>query len=739
MIEAEHRKLALMFTGIAGYTRLMSEDEVITIELLLKYRSILVSLIEQYHGTVIEFIGDGIFARFDSAADAVRAGIDIQKKLLDHNRKHKSSGDIHSRIGIHVGEVTFKDDSVFGYDVNIAARLQSMAVPGGICISQDVYEIAANIIAEPVLPLGPQALKNIKGGMDAYLIRPAGIEARARVYYGFRSLRQRLVIHWKPVLAIGVMLAMLAFYSVPRWLVPDYDAYYVEVADFDNLTRDEGADYFSAGITGAIRAQLANIRGVYLLRADQGVRAPIRLEGSVEKVHGHLHIDYWLLRRKDNTELARGRVEGDYEDIFVLQDRAVAEIGGLLADEFGFKYFHPVAPRLTSDVTAYDYHLHGLAYLRKPGSHENLDAAIKQFSTALVHDKNFARASAGLCRAYWKKYDLSRVESWASRAEEYCQKALAQDDTLHEVYEALGVIYAGTARWDQAVSAYKKAIELSDKSPDALIGVAEVYRARNEPELAEATLRQVIKEMPAYWGGFDHLAAFYVSSGRFAEAIDLYHKVLKLTPENVYAHSDLGGVYFFLGDFRKAASAFKRSVELSPTSLGYSNTGTMYYYAGDYEKAVRMFQEAIRLSPRDYRLYGNLADALRWLPGREAQAKEYYEKTIEMALSRLKVNQSDASAYSYLAFSHLFNGHRAKALEAIEKARQLAGEDLEVLSISVRIAAKVGERGEAVLGLERLVRAGYARSLIEADPDFAVLRRLPRYRKIMRAQGLETP
>ena len=425
----QHCEQTLMFTDIVGYSRLMGRNESLAVDMLGDYRSILLSHIEDQGGKLVEFVGDAIFARFNTATSAVAAAIAIQQHLLGFNEaRDKKLPRLQTRIGLHKGEVMLRDGGVFGDSVNIAARLEPLAVSDGICISQAVYDEIRLTLSSPAKRLGAQTLKNIQQKVRVYLIKPAGIGWRDHVHYFLRGLNRKIVAYRYPITAAVLALIAAGIYFIPRWLVPGYAANYVEIADFKNLMNEKGdADYFSAGITEAVRSQLADMRDVYIVDAKEGIHAPIRLEGSVQKLGDNLRIAYRLFRRKDNVQIAGGKLDGTYQDIFILQDRLVGEIARYLADEFKLQNFRPAPLRLTNDVTAYDFYLKGLDYLNKPASLESIDVAIQFFNTALIHDKKFSLALYGLCRGYRKKFILTNLVSWLEKAKENCFLSLEND------------------------------------------------------------------------------------------------------------------------------------------------------------------------------------------------------------------------------------------------------------------------------------------------------------------------
>ncbi len=735
----ERRHLTLMFTDIVGYSRLMGQNEAQCIAMLGEYRRILLAQIEQQGGTVIEFIGDAVFARFDTPQSAVQAGIDIQKDLGAYNlEKDPTLPKLQSRIGIHSGEVNIKDDALFGDDVNIAARLEPIAVADGLCISDAVYQAVKGQLFEPTLSLGTQPLKNIESKkIKAYLVRPAGITLSTHAHYWLRKTKQKIERYRYPLTACLLAIILAGVYFIPRWLVPGYTANYVEIADFKNLMSEDGSpDYFSAGITEALRSQLADMRDIYILEAGKGVRGPIRLEGSVQKIGEQLRIAYRLFRRKDNVQIAGGKLDGAYKDIFILQDRVVAEIAGYLASEFNIRRFRPAAPKLTSDITAYDYYLQGLAFLNKPNNHDYFDEAIKLFSTALVHDKNFAKANAGLCSIYRKKFLVTHNSNWAERAEEYCQLALRQDDSLTEVYQSLGDLYRDTGRHKESMEIFQKAISIDDNNIEAKLGLASVYKVKNEIQMAEEIYMSAVEEQPKNWKTHQDLANFYAVTGKLSRAIDIYKQVLKITPENEVAYSNMGAVYFYLGNYNAAAESFDSALVYSQSSWAYSNTGTMYYFSGNFSKSAEMFRQAIKLSPDDYRLYGNLADAMRQL-GKDSEAKENYRKTIDLALEGLEVNDKDPNLYQNLALSYFFEDDVEKAEINLKKATDLAPNDIDILYTNVKLLSLMKQEKVALEALKRLFEAGYSQSLVDADPDLNHLKKIPGYDDVILLTGNE--
>jgi adenylate cyclase len=720
----QHCEQTLMFTDIVGYSRLMGRDEAMAIEMLGDYRKILLSHIEQQNGQLVEFIGDAIFARFDVAASATAAAIAIQQHLQAFNEvRDKKLPPLQTRIGLHKGEVMLRDNAVFGDSVNIAARLEPLAVADGICISQTVYDEIRFTLSSPAKRLGMQTLKNIEQKIRVYLIKPSGIGWRDHLFYFLRGLNKKIVAYRYPLTACLLALIVAGFYFIPRWLVPGYTANYVEIADFQNLMNEKGdADYFSAGITEAVRSQLADMRDVYIVDAKEGIHAPIRLEGSVQRLGDNLRIAYRLFRRKDNVQIAGGKLDGTYQDIFILQDRLVGEIARYLADEFDLQNFRPAPLRLTNDVTAYDYYLQGLEFLNKPSSQENFDYAIQRFSQALIHDKKFVLANSGLCEAYRLKYELTSSADWIERAEYYCLESLSLDGDSAKTNAAVGAFYRDIGRYSDSVGYLTKSIEKDANNVSAIIALARAYDLMQDSAGAEAIYVDLIRKEPKNWEAYQGYGYFLVRHGRHKEAIQIYRKVLDLTPENVIAINNLGASYLFLGDFKNAIKLFEEALVISPSSSAFSNLGAVYYYLGLFDRAVDNYKKSIDLSPSDIRYLNNLSDAYFFIHG-HAELSDYYRKRVQFyAENEIISNPSGMSGYLYLAIAYAHFGKISDAKKALDEAIKIDPGYYFSDYVGLRIAVAENNYDSIVTNVNNLKLSGYSEALITADPYFHILK-----------------
>jgi class 3 adenylate cyclase/tetratricopeptide (TPR) repeat protein len=720
----EHREQTLMFSDIVGYSRLMGRDEALTIEMLGDYRKILLAHIAEHDGVFIEFAGDAIFSRFDTAHAAVNAAVAIQKHLQLFNQgREKDLPRLQTRIGIHKGAVLLRDNAVLGDDVNIAARLEPLAVADGICISKAIYDDIRTDLREPIKPLGVQSLKNIQHKVRAYLIKPTGLTWRDHFHYFWRGCAKKIEAYRYPITAAVLALIIAGFYFIPRWLVPGYAANYVEIANFQNLMNADGkSDYFSSGITEAVRSQLADMRDVYIVEADKGIHAPIRLEGSVQKIGDNLRIVYRIFRREGNVQIAGGKLDGAYQDIFILQDRLVGDIARNLASEFKLQNFRPAPLKLTNDITAYDYYLQGMEYLGKPSSQENFDAAIQRFSEALVHDNEFLLANSALCEAYRLKYELIKSNNLIKKAEEHCIIALNQNNKSPKALQAMGAVYRDLGKYTEALSYLETAKAIDQESVITSIDLARTYDIMQNYEAAEALYKSAIQKSPKDWRSYHGYGYFLMKKGRYLEAIQNYKKTLDITPENFSAFNNIGAANVNIGNFNEAAKAFEKSVAIAPSSWSFSNLGDTYYFLSDYLNAAKMYQEALHLEPDNYFIMSNLATVYSLIPEKKYLSKDVFNKVLYLANQDIELNPNIAIGYQYsaLAFANLQNVTAAKKMLMLADA--IENSSSESYYTHLKIAVINQENDDIRRYAKALVATGYSEKTLRADPSFLVLR-----------------
>src|ERR1700736_3382549 len=380
------RLAAILAADVAGYSRLMGADEEGTHERLKAHRRQLVDpKISEHKGRIVKTTGDGLLVEFASVVDAVRCAAEVQRGMLDREPEATDERQIRFRIGIYLGDVIAEGDDIFGDGVNVAARLEALAEPGGICVSGTVHDHIRDRLPYPLDDLGEQSVKNIARPVRAYALCPAAVAALPA-----------------PGAPLSAPIAQRAV--APRLSIV--------VLPFGNLSNDPEHQYFADGITEDLTTDVARIQGSLViarntaftykgkpvdakqLGRELGVRYV--LEGSVQRSGNQVRINTQLVDAETGAHLWAERFDRDTGDLFALQNEITARIARALQSQLAIA---EAARRPTDRPDALDYILRGRAVLTRPISKENSDEAVRLFETALELDPQAADAAAWLAAA----------------------------------------------------------------------------------------------------------------------------------------------------------------------------------------------------------------------------------------------------------------------------------------------------------------------------------------------------
>jgi TolB-like protein/class 3 adenylate cyclase len=388
------RKLAaILAADIAGYSRLMGADEAGTLARLKEYRRELIDpKNKQYRGRVVKTTGDGILIEFPSVVDAVSCSIEVQQGMRERNADVPTEKRIEFRIGINLGDVIIEGRDLYGDGVNIAARLEGLAEPGGICISQTVLNHAHGKIAFKVEDLGEQALKNIAKPIHIYRVL-------------LNSSRE----------------PMMCRSPDPALALPDKPS--IAVLPFQNMSGDPEQEYFTDGMVEEIITGLSRMHWLFVIARNSsfaykskspdirqvGRELGVRyvLEGSVRKAANRLRITGQLIDASTGAHLWADRFDGGLEDVFELQDHVTSRVIGAIAPKLEQAEIERAKHKPTDSLDAYDYYLRGMASVHR-WSKEGVGEALHLFYKAIELDPDFASAY-GL--AAWC-YFWRRVNGW---------------------------------------------------------------------------------------------------------------------------------------------------------------------------------------------------------------------------------------------------------------------------------------------------------------------------------------
>jgi adenylate cyclase len=600
MVQAETRKLAaIMFTDIVGFSRQMGADEPRMLRLLEVHNQLIQQAVTEHHGHMIKTIGDAFLVEFPSVVHAVQCAQQIQAQLWSYNAEKAKDEQIHVRIGIHLGDIVQKDGDVFGDGVNIASRLQGLAEPDTVCISQIVYkEVEKKLPLGTVVSLGKPKLKNIAERFPVYALLPV---SPTGVWQKLQVQRLKLSRRISPAhrVVAGVVVALIAgglittqtpFFSSIRTpqsslrnqealSLPDKPS--IVVLPFDNLSDDPQQDYFSNGITEDITTDLSKIASLFVISRNSasiykgkavkvqdisrelGVRYV--LEGSVRRSDNQVRITAQLIDAIQGQHLWSERYDRPLQDIFAVQDEIRQQIVFALKvkltpeEQARFK----TAP--TNNLEAYDYYLRGFQLAWRTTKETNIQAR-QMFEKAIELDPQYAGAYGGLGFTYFMEWfsQWSADPQNLARAEEMLQKATVLDESLPRAHAALGLVKLWQKQYAQATAEIERALALDPNSATGYANLASVLMSVGRPEEAIEAAKTALRLDPRQFQYLNAVGQAYVYARRYEEAIAVLKQVLVYNPSLWFAYWGLAVSYSELGREEEARAAGAEMLRIMP-------------------------------------------------------------------------------------------------------------------------------------------------------------------------------
>ncbi len=452
------------------------------------------------------------------------------------------------------------------------------------------------------------------------------------------------------------------------------------------------------------------------------------LESSLQRSGQIIRINCYLVDSKTHRQLAAKTIEAQVGDPFGLQDQVVSAALDMLPAQIKPEQRRKLNIQQDTKPAAYEAYVRGRGYLQEYEKPESIDSAITEFGRAIQIDPNYAPAYAGLGEAYWIGYQqLNRGKEWLTKASANCEKALGLASQSAEGYTCAGNVSFGTGKYEKAVDQFQRAVELDPNNDYALGYLADAYQKLGKQQDAEATYKKAVALRPNYWAVYNWFGAFYATQAKYDQAASMFRKVIDLAPENYRGYSNLGGVYLYQGRYDDAIDVLGRSIGLRPNRDAYANLGAAYFWLHRFSEAVDSYEQALRLDDRDSLNWGNLGDALYWISGRRTEATPAYRKAISLARSKLEMNPRDAIEMAYIAEYSAMLEDKNTAIEWAGRALTSAPDDPEVMYRAALVYNHLDHPDEALLWLERSVKAGFSRANIRDTPDFDKLKRSPRF------------
>jgi adenylate cyclase len=602
MATAETRKLAaIMFTDIVGFSRQMGVDETRMLRLLEIHNQVIQQAVSEHHGTVIKTVGDAFLVDFPSVVHAVQCAQSIQAQFRAYNVEKPSSEQIHIRIGTHSGDIVQKGGDVFGDGVNIASRLQELAAPDTICISQVVYkEVEKKVALGTVVSLGKPKLKNIAERFQVYAllaVPPQGLRQSLQVQRLKFSRRVRPIV--LVFVSVALVTGLLAVRSLsplfpnPQPLAPSSqflplpDKPSIVVLPFTNMGNAPEQDYFSDGLTEDLTSDLSRISNLFVISRNtaffykgKAVKMPelsrelgvqYVLEGSVRKADGRVRITAQLIDATKDRHLWSERYDRPLNDIFTLQDEIVQQIRAALQVEVLEAELERVRRIPTDNLTAYDTLLRGLDSWSRAFADRNKDAnaqARQLFERVVELDPNYAQAYAQLSLTYWLEWwvgwnpDPQNLE----RAGKLAQQAITLNKSLPEAHMVLGSFYGWQKQHDRAIAEAERAIVLDPSGAEWYVFLGGMLSAAGRPEEGIKVVERAMRLNPRFPLGYlMNLGFAYRVAGRYEEAIATAKQMLARQPNFPPAYFMLAFSYAQLDRLEEARSAGAELQRLNPS------------------------------------------------------------------------------------------------------------------------------------------------------------------------------
>jgi len=510
-----HRLAAILAADVAGYSRLMAQDERATLGLLDASRGVFRTRVEANQGRVIDMAGDSVLAVFETASGAVNAALEIQKALAITGEAMPEARRMRFRIGIHLGDVIEKSDgTVYGDGVNIAARLEGLAQPGGITVSGMVHEAVRSRVAAHYADLGEQSVKNIAAPVRAFRVLRDTADAAAAA----------------PVPAA----AALPLPSKPS----------IAVLPFTNMSGDAQHEYFADGIVEDIITELSRYSELFVIarnstftykgravkvqdvRRDLGVHYVV--EGSVRRAGNRVRVTVQLVDAATGNHIWAERYDRDFVDLFDLQDELTRAIVATLPGRLGAAEAERLRRKPPSDMAAFDYLLAGKIHHHRATPEDN-DAALRLLDKAIALDPQFAQAYA------WKACTLGQAaergfrnppEKFLMLAWEEINKAVALDENDVECHRLLCEVCIETRQLDQAVLHNERALAMNPNDPRLVAQKGEVLTWLGQPADAVEWLKTAMRLDPHGAPARAHLLGRALFGARqYAEALEAFRRI----------------------------------------------------------------------------------------------------------------------------------------------------------------------------------------------------------------------
>ena len=594
--EGFKRKLtAILSADAVEYSRLMGEDEEATVRTLTVYREVLTTLIQQHNGRVLDSPGDNLLAEFASVVDAVQCAVAVQKEINARNEELPENRRMQFRIGINLGDVIQEEDRIYGDGVNIAARLEGLSEPGGICISKTAFDHIESKLPYGYEFLGDQTVKNIAKPVGAYrvLMEPR-VTVAEKLEEEKPALMRRMPIMVAAivVLVVAISFAIWQFYikkpsvepaSLEKMAYPLPDKPSIAVLPFNNLSGDPEKNYFADGISYNMLTALSKVPNLFVIDRNSAFAfkdKPIQtkqiaealgvryiLEGSVQKTENRMRINVQLIDVLRGNQLWAERYDRELKDVFHIQDEITKKVLASLQVKLTIGQDALIWAKGTDNLDAYLKALQAGELIQnfKP---ENLELARQLSNEAITLDPNYATAYMCLAGVHIAEIfnGLSKnPRESGKQALNAAQKALELNENAPEPYLILGILNLMQRQHDNAIEAAQRAIELNPNSAMAIYQKGRFLMNAGRPEESFQYFKKSKRLNPYAPSSFyiNYSCAYWLTK-QYDEAIAECQKGLERNPDDMWLHLVLAASHLKLGKIEKARASLEEAKRINP-------------------------------------------------------------------------------------------------------------------------------------------------------------------------------
>jgi adenylate cyclase len=578
------RLTAILAADVAGYSRLMGADEEGTHERLKAVRRQLVDpKIKEHQGRIVKTTGDGLLVEFPSVVDAMRCAAEVQRGMIDRELEAGDERQIRFRIGVNLGDIIAEGGDIFGDGVNVAARLEALAEPGGICVSRTVRDHIRDKLPYAFEDMGEQSVKNIARPVRVYALRPAAI-------------------------AELPSLSAPPTTSIPQPAVAPRLS--IVVLPFANLSSDPEQQYLADGITEDLTTDLSRLAGMFVISRNTaftyrnkpidtkqiGRELGVRyvLEGSVRRSGNQLRVNAQLIDAESDAHLWAERLDRNTGELFALQN----EITSRIAVEVGGELVRAEAARPTNNPDALDYILLGRAAYSKPASRENYAEAVSLFEKALALDPSSVAVQPWLASTFVGRVLNGMSDAPTSdlqHADEAIARTLAVWPNNARAHFAEGQVRRAQSRYEEAIPEYERAIALDHNLAAAYAYLGTCKLATGSIDEVIPNEEQAIRLNPRDWnlgGWYFTIGAVHLLKGQIDDAIVWLEKSRSANAGYHRTRASLAAAYALKGDAQHAAAELAEARNLNDRYSSIASLKTAQGYQVLEAPKIRALAEA---------------------------------------------------------------------------------------------------------------------------------------------------